>query len=179
VVYENSEGDVFARPYDMFFGNVEIPRFRKIEEDTLSDAETFRIEKIDRGRINKDMDDDGFTWIIRDQEGNFAHKGSIKKVGKLKYRYRCHKTFSESCRGYVSKVSVEKALSELNAQNTISGFDIIFHIEQFGNFGAGLGKYKICSKEHEELPQSSELTQQSREFKGENCIEIFKILGEN
>lgn len=36
-VYENSEGKVFARPYDMFFQSimidgVEVPRFKRIEE---------------------------------------------------------------------------------------------------------------------------------------------------
>jgi len=35
-VYENSKREVFARPYDMFFGEVEVdgamvPRFREIE----------------------------------------------------------------------------------------------------------------------------------------------------
>jgi len=35
-VYENSKGEVFARPYDMFFEEVEVdgamvPRFREIE----------------------------------------------------------------------------------------------------------------------------------------------------
>lgn len=108
--------------------------------------------------------EDHFIWTIRDQEGNFVHGGSISKSGRTKYRYQCYKVFSEFCRGYGSKVSAEKALSRLNTQNFISGFNITFRIDKFN-----------LNESHEEndIPELITLGP-GLDLEEGNSIEIFK-----
>ena len=77
----------------------------------------------------KTEDNVRYTWAIKDSKGNFAHKGSIRKINKDTWQYISFKTFSQEARGYTSKESAEKALAFLNKKNDIAGFKFVFHIE--------------------------------------------------
>ena len=69
-------------------------------------------------------------WVIKDQEGNFAKRNSIKKSGKDTYQYIAFKTFSQEARGYTTKEYATKALDFLNKKKVVAGFDFSFHIER-------------------------------------------------
>jgi len=69
------------------------------------------------------------AWVILDQNGNFAHRGSIRKTDKDTYQYIAFKIFSPECRAYVTKPKAELALSELNKKKAISGLEVNFHLE--------------------------------------------------
>jgi len=74
---------------------------------------------------------DRSVWVIKDQEGCFAHKGSIFKVEKIKWAYMGFRTFSEDARGYVTKVQAKKALADLNNKKILSEFEeLSFHLEE-------------------------------------------------
>jgi len=88
-------------------------------------------------------------WVIKDQDGNFAHRNSIGKSGKNTYLYISFKTFSPECKGYIDKESAESALLELNKRKHIMGLHNSFNLE-----------YNILS----------EMTKLHREFQGENMV---------
>lgn len=69
------------------------------------------------------------VWVIKDSEGNFAHRNSIGK-SKHGWIYIAFRTFSErECRGYITEKHAEVALIKLNKMKFMSEFDINFHIE--------------------------------------------------
>jgi len=70
-----------------------------------------------------------FIWVIKDQDGNFAHKNSIGKSDNHSWLYISFKTFSPECRGYIDKSYAEESLSDLNKNKIIAGFNIDFHLE--------------------------------------------------
>ena len=96
-------------------------------------------------------------WIIKDQNGNIAHRNSIGKI-KHGWIYIAYKTFSEDCRGYITKEQAEKALLKLNKMRLIAGLDYDFHIE---------------------LHNLNKIIQEHKLFRGENLVICEKMLLSN
>ena len=99
--------------------------------------------------MNLETNNEEYLWVIKDQDGNFAHRNSIGKSGKNTCIYISFRTFSPECKGYISKESAELALQELNRRKSIMRLPNTFNLE-----------YNILSK----------MTKLQREFQGENMV---------
>ncbi|HEY8805095.1 MAG TPA: hypothetical protein VIM42_08345 [Clostridium sp.] len=87
-----------------------------------------------------DVKGDRTVWVIKDQMGCFAHKGSIHKIDTSEYVYVSYKSFSEECRAYIGDQQAKEAMAILDKKKDLLEIDIDFHIEQHSL--AGLGKNK-------------------------------------
>jgi len=103
--------------------------------------------------MDSKMKTEEYLWVIKDQEGNFANKNSIKKPRKDIYQYIAFKTFSPECRGNINKEESEYALIELNRKKDIMCLGTTFHLE-----------YNILEK----------MIDQYEAFSGENMIIVEK-----
>jgi len=79
--------------------------------------------------MNCSKNEERSIWVIKDQDGNFAHKGSIFKSSKDQFSYVSTRTFSRESRGYIEKHQAQSALDYLNTQNELSEFKLTFHLE--------------------------------------------------
>lgn len=90
-----------------------------------------------------------FVWVIKDEFGRFAHRNSIRKISNTTAQYIRHKTFSYACKGYKERNQAEKALTDLNKQRDITGFDVYFHLEN---------------------PNLIKIIMENHDFKGDNTL---------
>lgn len=82
-------------------------------------------------------------WVIKDSNGNYVYKNSIRKTGKNILAYIAYKTFTPECRGYSSSYTCEEALRELNNKCKIMELGIKFHISH-----SSLNELRKEYKEH-------------------------------
>ena len=77
-----------------------------------------------------DFDDNQkWIWVIKNQDGNFAHANSVKMWDKKTALYITYKDFSQECRGYVNQDSAKKAMSKLYSKIKKIGLSESFTME--------------------------------------------------
>lgn len=70
------------------------------------------------------------VWVIKDQNNNLAHKGSIFKSSKDQYTYLSTRTFSRESRAYIHEYQAQSALDHLNSQKDLAVFNLNFSLEK-------------------------------------------------
>jgi len=100
-------------------------------------------------------------WVIKNQEGNFVNRNSIRKINQNTYQYIASEIYYLECRCYISKESAEKALVKLNAQKNMARFNDQFHIEKCDNIDNIIREGKKLQKEYSQLRKKYLVTKES------------------
>ena len=119
----NSANSRFKLPKTFHIQEIDMKEAIKQESGLVGLGFPFVHEEIDFD------DSQRWIWVIKNQDGNFAHANSVKMWDKKTALYITFKDFSQECRGYVDQDSAKNAMSKLYSKIKKIGLSESFTME--------------------------------------------------